>query len=332
VNLGQNAIVRAIAAGAHHTCAVTDAGDVTCWGGNAAGELGQGDTNDRSSPPSAPVALAERASAVATGASFSCALLANGTASCWGSNDAGELGTGDASSRLEPGTPVALDEGATAITAGDAHACALLEDGRVACWGSNAHGQLGTGDFENRAEPTLVDLGEATALAVSARKDQTCALVGTGDVKCWGAGARGQLGSGDVMDLSSPAASAVDLGTGRTATSIAAGAAFVCATLDLGQAKCWGNNTSSELGISLLGQAYGDEPGETGDFLPTVFQGGGRSVASVAAGRAHACALLDTGGVRCWGDNAFGQLGAGDRASHSAFSSPTAIVDLGWAG
>ena len=68
--------------------------------------------------------------------------------------------------------------------------------------------------------------------------------------------------------------------------------------------------------------AYGDGPNETGDFLPEAAQGGGRSLRGIAAGRAHACAILDTGDVRCWGDNGYGQLGAGDGDAHSALLRP----------
>ena len=99
--------------------------------------------------------------------------------------------------------------------------------------------------------------------------------------------------------------------------------------LDTAQAKCWGDNRAKQLGAPILAPAYGDDPNETGDFLPEAAQGGGRSLRGIAAGRAHACAILDTDDVRCWGDNGFGQLGAGDAEAHAALLHPTGVVDLG---
>jgi alpha-tubulin suppressor-like RCC1 family protein len=109
------------------------------------------------------------------------------------------------------------------------------------------------------------------------------------------------------------------------------GGAFACALLDSAQAKCWGDNRAMQLGAPITAPAYGDGPNETGDFLPEVAPGGGRSLRAIATGRAHACAILDTGDVRCWGDNGDGQLGAGDTDSHSPLIHPTGVVDLGGA-
>jgi alpha-tubulin suppressor-like RCC1 family protein len=119
------------------------------------------------------------------------------------------------------------------------------------------------------------------------------------------------------------------LGSGRSAAALSVGRAFACALLDTAQAKCWGDNRAMQLGALLVGTAYGDGPNETGDVLPEAVQGGGRWLRAVASGRAHACAVLDTGDVRCWGDNAYGQLGVGDGDLHSALVHPTGVVDLG---
>jgi len=317
----------AVAAGARHTCAVTDAGEVRCWGDNASGQLGTGDTVTLLRP-AAPVALGARASTVAAGDTFSCALLGAGQVLCWGDNAHGQLGTGDTAGQASPAAPVSLPGNARQIAAGDSHACALLGDGRVACWGDNAHGQLGAGDTLERHAPSFVALGGSSVRAISARGDDTCAVLEAGEIECWGDNGHGQLGLGDTADRASPE-TAIDLGAGRIAEAVSAGGGFACALLDSAQVKCWGDNADARLGAALVGLAYGDGPRETGDFLPTVRQGGGRSVRAVAAGRAHTCAVLDTRDVRCWGQNAYGQLGAGDAALHAWYSSPTGIVDLG---
>ena len=228
-----------------------------------------------------------------------------------------------------PAAPIGFPAKATALAAGARHACALLEDGRIACWGANDSGQLGLGDEQDRTRPTTVDTARRRVRAVAAGGATTCVLVDGGAVTCWGANDRGQLGLGDAM----PRATAGGAGRARhgadarrRSPSAARSRARCSARRD---AKCWGDNRAMQLGAPILGPAYGDGPNETGDFLPAAAQGGGRSLRAVVAGRAHACGILDTGDVRCWGDNGSGQLGAGDGDAHSALLHPTGVVDLG---
>lgn len=160
----------------------------------------------------------------------------------------------------------------------------------------------------------------ADRIAVAGGTYHTCAIVKGGSVRCWGWNEAGQLGLGDrlqrgdtpdkrVADLPT-----VDLGTGRTAVSLSAGWYHTCAILDDGSLKCWGSNTDGECG---LGQAtdYGDEPNEMGDKLPVVDLGAGRTARQLASGEAFACAILDNGQVKCWGDNSYGKLGQGDKVN-----------------
>lgn len=319
----------AVAAGRAHTCARLASGAVTCWGANDAGQLGLGTTTSSLVPAAAPVALPGPAATLAAGDDFTCATLTDGRAFCWGAGGRGQLGTGDPADRSAPAVAVALPGKARDVTAGAHHACARLENQTVACWGANDAGQLGLGDQEDRPRPVIVPLGSARAAAVASRQGTTCVLFDDHRTTCWGANSRGQLGLGDARDRAAPPAAPLDLGTARRATAIAVGGEFACALLDTRQAKCWGDNLINELGAPLRGLAYGDGPNEMGDFLAAAVQGGGRTVAALAAGRAHACALLDTGDVRCWGDNGRGQLGLGDADLHSLFNAPSGVVDLG---
>jgi alpha-tubulin suppressor-like RCC1 family protein len=163
-----------------------------------------------------------------------------------------------------------------------------------------------------------VDLGTGrTAAAITAGGYHTCALLDNGQVKCWGYNAYGQLGlgnSGDRGDGSGEMGDslpAVDLGTGRTATAITAGIEHTCAPLDNGQVKCWGLGFFGRLGLGDT-DVRGDGPGEMGDSLPAVDLGTGRTAAAISTGNIHTCALLDNGQVKCWGYNAYGQLGLGN--------------------
>ncbi len=225
-----------------------------------------------------------------------------------------------------PGNPAAVE----ALTVGIAHVCALLDDGRVKCWGWNVAGQLGLGDLWDRGDGPgemgdslpAVDLGAGrTATAVSANGGHTCAVLDDGQIKCWGNNDYGELGLGDTWDRGDgpgemgDSLPAVDLGAGRTATAVAAGGRHSCALLDNGVVKCWGRNDDGELGLGDTA-TRGDGPGEMGDSLPAVDLGADRTATAITAGNEpHTCALLDNGQVKCWGRNYYGELGLGDTAT-----------------
>jgi alpha-tubulin suppressor-like RCC1 family protein len=326
-DLGTGRTATSLATGYWNTCALLDDGAAKCWGNNAEGELGQGDTIDLGS--------GRTATSLSVGGFHVCALLDDGTVKCWGENDNGQLGQGDTAARGNgPGEmgdnlpPIDLGSGrtATAIAAGYLHTCALLDDGTVKCWGSNIVGELGQGDNIARGDAPgqmgdalhPIDLGTGrTATAITASFHDSCALLDDGTVKCWGYNQSGQLGLGDTntrgwapgeMGDNLPP---VDLGTGRTATAISAGHGHTCALLDNGTVKCWGAG-GAQLGLGDTNNSRGDVPGEMGDNLPPVDLGTGRTATVITAGGTHTCAVLDDGTVKCWGENAFGQLGQGD--------------------
>ena len=182
-----------IAAGGEHSCAVQQDGQLLCWGDDHFGQLGRGIREDHSFPPR-PVALAGRALSVAAGRRHTCALLEDRTVQCWGEGIDGQLGDGSqkdspAPVRVvapEPGGKTAPLEQVTAITAGSQHVCALLEDGKVYCWGSNALGQLGRAEGKTAARPVFSGL--TGVVAVAAGGWHTCAIRadGTGVTTCVG--------------------------------------------------------------------------------------------------------------------------------------------------
>ena len=340
------AAYRALTAGEDQTCAILANGSVRCWGENAFGGLGQGDTTQRgdganemaAALPPVDLGTGRTATAVSAGSGDNCALLDNGTVKCWGQNDHGQLGQGDTNHRgdgpNEMGDnlpPINLGAGRTAIaiTAGGGQNCALLDNGTVKCWGWNHRGQLGQGDTANRGDGPNemgdnlppINLGTGrTAIAITAGFGHTCALLDTARVKCWGLNLSGQLGQGDTVDRGDGPNEmgdnlpAVSLGTGRTVTAVTAGDSHACALLDNATVKCWGDNPFGQLGLGD-GNARGDVAGEMGANLPAVSLGTGRTATGIAAGTAHTCARLDNATVKCWGLGTFGQLGQGD-ANH----------------
>ncbi|MCB9371849.1 MAG: carboxypeptidase regulatory-like domain-containing protein [Microthrixaceae bacterium] len=223
VDLGAGQTATAVTAGVNHTCALLATGAVKCWGQGNLGQLGLGANDNRGDAPGEmgdalpPVDLGtgRTALAVSAGGFATCALLDDHSVKCWGNNTAGVLGQGDTDHRGDgPGEmgdallPVALGTGRTArtISLGSDHACALLDDNTVRCWGSNVDGQLGLGDTERRGDGPgemgdallPVDLGTGrTAVAVTTGYDHTCAFLDDGTARCWGRNAAGQLGLGD---------------------------------------------------------------------------------------------------------------------------------------
>jgi alpha-tubulin suppressor-like RCC1 family protein len=219
---------------------------------------------------------------------------------------------------------------ASHLDAGVDHTCAVFTTNAVRCWGRNDRGQLGYGDINPRGDSpgeiealANIDLGTGrTAKSVSAGWGSSCAILDNNTLRCWGRNDRGQLGLGAPGDRGDNASEmgdslpTVNLGTGRTAIAVSVGdydlTAFACAILDNAKVKCWGDNTSGQLGIGVLGGTRGLAAGEMGDALPYVNLGTGRTVKAISVGSEHACAILDNDTLKCWGNNVVGQLGLGD--------------------
>jgi alpha-tubulin suppressor-like RCC1 family protein len=329
VDLGGKAV--ALAAGSDHTCALLDDGTVRCWGSGAHGALGYGNTQtigDNETPASVgPVDLGpgRKAVALTAGLAFTCALLDDGTVRCWGYGGDGALGYGslnDVGDNETPGSVAPVDLGrkrkAVAISAGDAHACAVLDNGKARCWGSNTYGQLGygntrtIGDDESPGSVAPVSLGpKRKALAISTGARFTCALLDDASVRCWGSGEHGELGAGNtetIGDDEQPGSVApVDLGPGRRALAVSAGGTHACALLGRRTVRCWGSGADGQLGYGNQNDIGDDEtPGSVGPISLI------RPAIAISAGAAHTCAALDNGRIRCFGANGHGQLGYGN--------------------
>ena len=296
---------------------------------------------EQASEPTSPAA-----GQLDVGKNHTCAILASGGVRCWGYGRDGELGYPSLSAVGATQTPasvapVDLGHGRTAraISAGDYHTCAILDDGSVRCWGYGADGRLGYGNTNNVGDKHApgsvgpVDLGPGrTARAISAGLAHTCAVLDDGSVRCWGFNFNGQLGYGDTKslgDAQTPAsAGPVDLGAGRTAKAISAGGAHTCAILDDDSVRCWGYSGQGELGYGNT-NSVGDTqaPGSVGP----VDLGPGRTARAISAGLGDTCAILDDGSVRCWGFGAEGRLGYGNTSNVGDVRTPASVrpVDLG---
>ncbi|MEC7280245.1 MAG: hypothetical protein VXV98_09475, partial [Candidatus Thermoplasmatota archaeon] len=266
------------------------------------------------------------------GLNHACAILDDGDLKCWGWDNHGQLGDGGTNADVDAPSTTAIDLGigrtAVAVSGGWYHTCAILDNGDLKCWGRDNFGQLGNGatPYSDQSSPqsTAIDLGSGrTAVAVSAGYGHTCAILDNGDLKCWGRDNYGQIGDGGTIgyndnDFTSGPSEPIDLGTGRTAVTVALGGYHTCAILDDGSVKCWGFDGWGQLG---------DGGTSTDQASPvSVDLGPGRTAVAISAGEAHTCAILDDGSVKCWGMDNHGQLGDGGTSTDQA--SPVS-VDLG---
>jgi E3 ubiquitin-protein ligase HERC3 len=247
---------------------------------------------------------------------------------CWGLNSVGQLGLentmnrGDNPGELLNQPPVRFGTGrvARAVRAGQEHCCVLMDDDSVKCWGRNLAGALGNfGPDRGGALGTMgdaipvVELGTGrTAKMLSSGGQFTCAVLDNDALKCWGYNSVGQLGLGDTAQRGAPAQMgdnlpALDLGSGHSARAVSAGAYHACAIRDDGALYCWGAGADGKTGL-------GDG---TIRLVPAPVElGTGRRVKAIAAAHNHTCAILDNDSLKCWGYNAWGQLGLGDITSH----------------
>ncbi|MCI0859947.1 MAG: RCC1 repeat-containing protein, partial [Chloroflexi bacterium] len=174
-----------MAARSAHTCAITAAGGVTCWGSNADGQLGDGTSLDRISPVNV-TGLTSSMTSLTAGSSHTCGLTEAGAVKCWGKNFDGQIGDGGTTGRRSPVNVVGLTSGAISVGAGSNHTCAVTATGGVRCWGNNSDGQLGDGTTTDRRAPVdVVGLAEGV-ISVAVGTNYSCAVTVTGSIQCWG--------------------------------------------------------------------------------------------------------------------------------------------------
>ena len=278
--------VVAVAAGELHACAVTNVGAVWCWGNNSLGQVGNGATELDIEIPVVPEGLGSGMVAVAGGRGHSCAVTSGGVVWCWGNG------------QLLPSAVGGLSSGAVAITAGDDHVCALTSGGGVWCGGSNSQGELGDGSTTDRGVLVPVTGLGSGVIAISAGGNHSCALTGAGAVWCWGSNADGEIGDGTTTNRLEPV---LVSGLAGGVASIAAGSRHTCAVTTAETMRCWGRNADGQLGDGTT----------TTRLLPVPAAGLWRGVVAATAGNNHTCAITTSGGMSCWGDNFYGQLGDG---------------------
>jgi alpha-tubulin suppressor-like RCC1 family protein len=248
---------RQVSAGVSHTCGVTTAFKVFCWGDGSEGQVGTGDSLVHRSPAAVKSGLQFRQ--VTAGRGYTCALTTASRAYCWGRNDTGTLGNGTKVGRPTPG-PVSGGLTFRKLSAGYGHICGVALDADVAyCWGHNLQGTPGTNHVTNLLKPTPVK-GGVSFIRVSAGLEYTCGIDPSSRAWCWGRNALGSLGNGTFQDSPWPTA----VVGGRTWLEVRAGpdamhtcgvaytTSFDATPPTSGQALCWGWNAANQIGDQTL--------------------------------------------------------------------------------
>ncbi len=184
---------------------------------------------------------------------------------------------------------------ATSVAVGGQHACALLSNATVTCWGSGVSGQLGNGPVANAPVPVPVSNLKG-ARAIAAGGGHTCALMQDGTAQCWGADDRGQLGDGSFAGIRPTPLPVTGL---ANAISIAAGGEDTCAVRADGAVLCWGDAEYGALGRTATAEGLSPMPVPVGVANAT----------AVVVGQNFACAQIADQTVQCWGDNMNGEIG-----------------------
>ena len=355
----------------YSVCILTDDGEVKCWGSASYYNFGTGQTGEISD---APGEMGENLQAALTGDTkvtaidnnqfITCALGTDALLRCWGKkthvgvnnpssyatdfigDDLAELG--NALPIVDLGTGRTVQQFSTSLW----HACALLDNGRIKCWGDNGNGRLGIGDQDDRGDTDnemgdnlpYVDLGTDsdsnpwTAKKVVAGYQTSCAILSNDQIKCWGRNSAGELGTGDTSargdglaadnltptnDMGNNLAF-IDIGGGRTVKEVFPYYRRTCIILDDDSLKCLGAPGDGPFGADYI----------TDQFTPVAIDTGGLAVLDVGMSEYSACVLLENNQLKCLGDNGYGQLGHdqnygryGQNAGETLVNAP--VTDLG---
>jgi alpha-tubulin suppressor-like RCC1 family protein len=305
----------AVSVGKAHLCTRDTAGVLRCWGAGRGTDngatLGTGNYTNVSSPT--VIDSTETYLWPTVGENGSCGVTADSRVRCWGSPP----GDGIGSNTFSPAFVADLER-YVMVTSGSYHVCGITTRSAVKCWGDNFGRKLGDLAFGPHASAPRAN-APRTALEgtsfrwVTAGRNHTCAITTSGALKCWGNNGFGQLGNGTTLTTGADAFQVADVDSSETYNFVSAGENNTCAVTSLGTLKCWGANTSTQIGDGTSTLRSSPTPIDTGTSYTTV---------SVAQSGSHACAITTAGSLKCWGLNTSRQLGDGTVTNRST---PTEI-------
>ena len=240
-----------IVTGIHHTCGIAVDLTLYCWGKDADGQLGNGDTTgNQHTPQNIDLPTGRTAVSINAAVDTTCVILDNGSGMCWGRNMFGHLGDGTYNSRTSP-TPISVlpaNRSLVALDIGGMHTCGILDDGLVYCWGDNSHGQFGDGTNNSSTYPRAASLPPGrTAISIDAGTFHTCAILDDSSAYCWGINTYGELGDGTTNNSTTPVS--VQMPSGLGVAEITTGNKHSCAVATNASVYCWGAHGEGALGL-----------------------------------------------------------------------------------
>ncbi|MGI6484634.1 MAG: fibronectin type III domain-containing protein [Candidatus Dojkabacteria bacterium] len=305
--MGASITFSSISAGGSHTCGIGSDGNGYCWGYNAYGQLGNGNTGGSSNVPvKVSMGSGITLSSISAGNRHTCGVGSDGNGYCWGYNYSGQLGNSNTGTDSDIPVKVSMGSGITlsSISAGSSHTCGVGSDGNGYCWGYNAYGQLGNSSYTDSNIPVSVSMGSGITLSsISAGQYHTCGVGSDGNGYCWGYNAYGQLGNGITGTSSNVPVLVSDgaMGSSVTFSNISAGIFNTCGIGSNGNGYCWGGNQ--------LGDGSKIDSNVPVLVSKGVFGAGTSFTVIEARGTSHTCGLLSNNRSFCWGYNNYGQLG-----------------------
>jgi alpha-tubulin suppressor-like RCC1 family protein len=230
---------------------------------------------------------------------MTCAVTSTAEVKCWGINHVGQLGNGTQVDSSSPVQVQGLSGQISSVTATPYNGCALSTSGGMKCWGADHRGQLGNGS--GVASSTAIQVtGLTTGVkAMAGSEEFTCALMNSGEVKCWGETFL-DVNNDGIDDSGSTPTTVTGIPQDIEAIS-AGGGKYACVVSATSGVWCWGQNTSGQLA----------DGSNVDRLIPVQATSLPSSIKSLSTGSNHSCAVMSTGGVKCWGSNANGKLGDG---------------------
>ncbi len=287
--------VTQLSSGYDHVCAKTSSGEAYCWGSGANGKLGNGFKSNSNIP--VKVSNLSGVLSISAGDEHTCAVVSGGDAYCWGYNSFGRLGNGTSTQSSVP-VKVSMPVPAKQIAAGYLNSYALGENGVVYGWGIHTNGALTTEHTVTASTPVALSqlTGVTTKISASFTNSGVCALKNDHTAMCFGR----YPGNGETTSNSAVKVELINVKDIRVGTDDS------CALLINGGLRCWGSNSSGELGDNT-------NIGKSSPTLPVAMLQ--KNVVDFAIGTAHTCAIFSSGGTRCWGAGSNSRLGNGTNNS-----------------